>query len=393
MFSQKGVVLLVLVLILLLSNISLAENNEQLTTGCIYYFYGDNCAGCAKADTALEQAKALFPKVDFYRFESYYDRANTAKLNQLFESYGIPQDSQGLPALFIGKSYLIGADPINELLVGRIKDNKDSACPDTSVTKTAVGVVGVKISSNVLRVLSLFQVAGAGFMNGLNLVFILALLVILSTYVMTKKKVLLAGLAFIGGVGLMYLFYGLGSIEISASTVFSNFMDKFFAVAAVIFSIKGIREFITAQSNRFHPEEKEETNKDKDIFKNRKKEKIENDKFRYLFFFTFLLLGMALAFLTFSRSSEVFVLLSQTAGEKDLFAGSFFFIMVYTLFLATPLAALVLAHHLIIMKIEDQLKGYGTDKVKIKRMNHFYQMTFRLLLSLLIIVISFYLFF
>ena len=96
---------------------------NESTDSVIYYLYSPSCEGCAAAKGTLDALpESLKVKRGMYEFDSrvelisvnIYEQLDTAKA--LFERYGVPEDEQTTPIVFLGDTYLRGAERINMML-------------------------------------------------------------------------------------------------------------------------------------------------------------------------------------------------------------------------------------------------------------------------------------
>src|SRR3989344_8271663 len=172
MVIGKRILLIVLILVSLLP-LAAAEEAD-----CLVYFYGTDCAECTKATEHLTYLKARFPQLEVKEFEVYYNRENVKMLEKYFQSYNIPESSQGLPVLFMPGSYFVGSSTMIDLLESRILDNQNSAC-STEEGEKALGLVGEKEPPDVLNTLTLSLVTKAAFRDAFRPGIIAFLLVFL----------------------------------------------------------------------------------------------------------------------------------------------------------------------------------------------------------------------
>ena len=86
-----------------LANFALAEENEVK----LYFFYGDTCPHCKKAEVFLEGLKEKYPSLEISSYEVFGSRENAKLLLQLFENCG-EEKRVRVPAIFIGDEVIIG---------------------------------------------------------------------------------------------------------------------------------------------------------------------------------------------------------------------------------------------------------------------------------------------
>jgi len=71
-----------------------------------YFFWGDGCPHCAEEDPFLDSLKQKYPSLDVKMFETWYNKENAERFQQMAESFGT--SVQGVPTTFIGNKYWVG---------------------------------------------------------------------------------------------------------------------------------------------------------------------------------------------------------------------------------------------------------------------------------------------
>ncbi len=236
MVIGRRFLLLVLLMLSLLNVTAIAAEDE---TDCLVYFYGTDCAECAKVSNYLQQLKTRHPKLQVQEYEVYYNRENNHMLEKYFDSYNLPLDSRGLPVLFLSGSYFIGSSAALQLLEGRILDNSNEACPAAEGGE-AVGVVGAKEPYQILNKLTLGTITRSAledaFRPGL-LAFILVFMLMLSC-LRKAENVLERGVLSIATLAVTSIMFALGLFFQAPSWV-----SKIVGVLAIITSLIRIRGF------------------------------------------------------------------------------------------------------------------------------------------------------
>lgn len=157
----------IFILVTLLSSLALAKTisiSPNVEKDCIYYFYGEESTEGQNVDAYLFTLQQKYPNITIQTYEVYYNQQNNELLNQYFKVFGVSEESQGIPIIFIGGSYLIGEQSITSLLEGSIKNNPSSACPSLQEVQT-IGVVGSSTSPEILNTISFFKVTGEALKN------------------------------------------------------------------------------------------------------------------------------------------------------------------------------------------------------------------------------------
>lgn len=212
-------------------------------TTCIYFFYGDGCQHCAKAEPHLTYLESKHD-LDIQKFEIYKDRQNMLLLSDYFDSYDIPDKDKGVPVIFIADKYLIGYDPIVEQLDELIKSNKGAECPVLNGVD-GTGVVGKKSPLERLAGLSLLTIIGAAFVDSINPCAIAVLLILMAALMAAGRKgrAIKAGLAFTLSIYIAYFLFGIGLFSAIQVSGFSYWIYKGIGILAVLIGLANIKDF------------------------------------------------------------------------------------------------------------------------------------------------------
>lgn len=202
--SLRSSILLAILLFSILPFVAAAEND------CLYYFGGKECASCKDVEALLQQLEAKYPELRIERLEAYHRAEDAQLLRQFLDGHQIAEASQGVPAVFMGKSYLIGKQPILELLEGNIRNEENSACPAPAPAES-IGIVGEKEPRHILETVTFSRVTGEALRDaftptgGLPLL----MLAILCIVLLAPLKLFQRLLSFSAGIGVVYFLLGL----------------------------------------------------------------------------------------------------------------------------------------------------------------------------------------
>jgi len=228
-----------LVVFLLIASFSLAEE-------CAFLFYGENCPGCDDADAYIKNIEQNKPEFTVQRYEVYYNKEQADLAKQYFAAYNIPEESQGLPALFLPKAYFIGTDPIKTLSSQYLTENAIDDCPTLNPGEV-VGVVGKNSPLDVLKTLSFLTITGGALrdafhpgMLGLALLFIMLL-----AGVKNSVRSFQLGIKFIIGVYVVYFLFALGLLTWFASSSLKVLFYRGIGLFAVIYGLMIIKQFLS----------------------------------------------------------------------------------------------------------------------------------------------------
>lgn len=225
----------------------------------IHFFYGEGCPHCAKADAFLEELEQERPGLEVNKYEVYLDPGNLELYQEYCDRYGI--DPVGVPMTFIEDEYFIGfgagtgdeIDAYLEALDGAPASPEEEGAlrkkEETEMDGGATGLTWTKVVS----------LAAVDAVNPCALaVLILMLTAILAYNPRDRKNIILAGLAFVLAVFIMYMIYGLIIIKffqlVEALTAVRLWLYKILGVVAIILGVLNIRDFFTYRPGRLGTE-------------------------------------------------------------------------------------------------------------------------------------------
>ena len=226
-----------LVVFLLIASFSLAEE-------CAFLFYGENCPGCDDADAYIQNIEQNKPEFTVQRYEVYYNKEHADLAKQYFAAYNIPEESQGLPVLFLPKAYFIGSDPIKTLSSQYLAENAIDDCPSLNPGEV-VGVVGKNSPLDVLKTLSFVTITGGALKDAfhLGMLGLVLLFVMLLAGVKNSIQSFQLGIKFIIAVYAVYFLFALGLLTWFASSPLKVFFYRGIGLFAVIYGLMIIKQF------------------------------------------------------------------------------------------------------------------------------------------------------
>ena len=222
----------------------LSASAEETEKDCVYYFYGQECLSCQETNALLEKLELKYPELQINKLEVYHNGENARLMYNYFTSYKIPEYSQGVPAVFIGRTYLIGKDPITQLLEGSITENAGVECPEvTPEGKEEIfgGLFGEKEPRHILELLTFPVITSAALHDSLTSSGLLLMLVLSGSFLFLKRKeIKQRSLYFILGALIIITAYGL---RLLPKVEPLSFFAEIIAFAGLLISIKEIRSF------------------------------------------------------------------------------------------------------------------------------------------------------
>jgi cytochrome c biogenesis protein CcdA/glutaredoxin len=238
---MKSKIIFITLLLTLFVSLILVSAQEQT---CVYFFYGDGCAHCARVEPFINELESKYNYLAVQKFEIYNDRSNMVLLNNYFENYNISNENMGIPVVFIGNNYLIGDGPIIERLESTIQDNVGKDCPALN-GGNATGTIGLSSPTEKLGSLSLLAVVGAALVDSINPCAITVLLILMGALLIAKdkKKSLKAGFAFTLSIYIAYFLFGLGLFSVIQISGLSYWFYKIIGALAIIIGLANLKDY------------------------------------------------------------------------------------------------------------------------------------------------------
>tara|TARA_Y100000310_G_C20546046_1_gene745616 strand:- start:20 stop:1108 length:1089 start_codon:yes stop_codon:yes gene_type:complete len=258
---------------------------------CIYHFYGESegCPDCQQSKEHFSFLNDKYSDLQIEHYEVYFNLENYQLLQNYFDAYDVPEESQGIPAVFIHGSYFIGNDVITKLLENRILDNNIDSCPSLEVE--TVGVVGQNYPHKVLATLKFPILTNAALKENITPAALALTLILLLIFGLSKQKnkLLKLSLTFIGGI---YLAYFLNSLGWFFSFYTKNYFPKIVGVLGILSGLFMLIEFFAGK-------------------KIINLEKILGKRKKYFNYWFTLLLGLVMALFTLPSLGDKYATLSD----------------------------------------------------------------------------------
>jgi|GEM_PF-2038475 len=235
--------------------------NSTGTDTRIMYFYVQLCAECEDVESFFNELEtnynimfeeeAINSKVEIYKFDiSKLENLNL--LRAYFYRFGIPEDRQLVPVLFIGEHYLVGAEDIKSKLHDLILSGEGLLTPILHDT--------AKYSVETTTGLTKFDFAGiitAGLVDGVSPCSISMLLFFLSIVASKGLTTIKIGLSFIFGRFVAYFLLGtlffniLLAIDAEIMQSIEWIMKGFMLLAILFLVVFNIRDYFAAKTEKY----------------------------------------------------------------------------------------------------------------------------------------------
>lgn len=229
--------------------------DHENATIILVMFYGQGCPHCAKEEAFLKTLAEEMP-IKVEEFEVYSNQENRKLFEELSDAYGT--SIQGVPTLFIGDKVIIGfSDAIGRQIKQEvelcIKEGCNNPLEKLNDTKkiNATQIIGESSSvenpekEEIKKKLTISAVISAAFVDSINPCEFAILIILLSTILSagSRKKALLAGLAFTLAIYISYLLMGLGLYSAIKISGFSRIFYIIVSILAIIIGLFNLKDY------------------------------------------------------------------------------------------------------------------------------------------------------
>ncbi|MGC9048610.1 MAG: glutaredoxin family protein [Patescibacteria group bacterium] len=104
MQRHLNLLLLVVGFLLIIFSPVLAQQNQV----GLYFFYGQGCPHCARAEIFLEQLKKQYAGLDVFPLEVFYNQNNRFIYLAMARAYGLSLTEIQVPVIYIGEKSFVG---------------------------------------------------------------------------------------------------------------------------------------------------------------------------------------------------------------------------------------------------------------------------------------------
>jgi len=268
---MKKWIFAILILVFVLSSFDFAFSQTDKIQ--IYFFYGETCPHCKKAEEFLKTLEEEYPQLQIKSFEVFGNKENAQLLLKFMEACGEEKQVR-VPAIFIGEEVIIGyfsdeitgsqiEDVINQCLEkecldplerleecevceceGEVCECKTCECePRKEDQIISLPIIGkIDLSKMSLPVLALTL----GALDGLNpcAMWILLFLITLLLNTRSRKRMWLVGGTFILASGLVYFLLLTAWLNLFLAISYVNLTRTLIGIFALGIGIWQIKSFI-----------------------------------------------------------------------------------------------------------------------------------------------------
>jgi cytochrome c biogenesis protein CcdA/glutaredoxin len=200
------------------------------------YFYGAGCPHCAAMSAFLGRMQAEQPRLRVQAYEVYANRDNARLLGRVAAGYGT--EIEGVPMVFVGDAAFGGySDEIAVRIAQAIRAcaARDCGSPLARAARSAPPAA-----------LTLSAVLAAAAVDAINPC-AFAVLIILLTAILaagTRRRALLAGLAFSASIFISYYLMGLGLYSAARAAGVTRAIYAAVAALAILIGLFNLKDFL-----------------------------------------------------------------------------------------------------------------------------------------------------
>jgi cytochrome c biogenesis protein CcdA/glutaredoxin len=215
------------------------------TSGSVtaFYFYGDGCSHCEKVKPLLANLEIRYPELNLTRLETYYNAENRQRMSEMSWKYGIA--NPGVPLIFIGNSTLSGDVEIAKRFESEILIEKQrlASCNGTAQPVTPEKDPTCTQESSQLSLPLVIFAAMVDSANPCGLSVLVFLLIPMAA-AGSRRRILLAGGAYITAMFLFHLLVGIGLFSVFSLSGFSRAFALIGGAVALLLGIITIADVL-----------------------------------------------------------------------------------------------------------------------------------------------------
>ncbi|MFC1722622.1 cytochrome c biogenesis protein CcdA [Nanoarchaeota archaeon] len=218
----------------------------------IFFFYGKGCPHCNRAEVFFEEMNEKYD-LNVTLYETYSDPAGRDAFEKMTKAFGT--EIKGVPTIFIDGKVIVGfSDSIAQTVEDTIKECAQYGCPspkqwlanDVILVETESSPEEEPGKTELKKKLTIPAVVGAALVDAINPC-AFAVLIILMTTVLgsgSRRRALLAGLAFTFSIYISYFLMGLGLYSAVQASGFTHGFFGVVAVAAIVLGLFNLKDYL-----------------------------------------------------------------------------------------------------------------------------------------------------
>lgn len=228
----------------------LAEQTDLL------FFYGKGCPHCARGEVFLEQMQEKYPELNVIEYETYSNRDNSLFFSLIADAFD--HSIQGVPTTFIDEKIIVGfSDSLAQHIETEIQRCISQGCAsplsklEIQDHKESIEIIGESSPTDDPKKTELKQsitipaVLGAAAVDAINPCAFAVLIILMTTILAagSKRKALLAGLAFTASIFISYFLMGLGLYSAIQAARFAHTFYFIVAVLAIAIGLFNLKDY------------------------------------------------------------------------------------------------------------------------------------------------------
>lgn len=185
------------------------------------------------------QDRGLFQRLNIERKEVYFHKANLQEFLKKCQEAKIPESERGIPMLFYHGRCAVGDKPIMEFIDKIIAKEISGKKETEQITVPQQGTIFHK-----LKPISLLAVVGGAAADSINPCAFAVLILLITTVLSSgsKRRALLAGLAFSLSIFISYFLMGIGIYRALATAKSSIIFSRVVAGFAVLIGLANLKD-------------------------------------------------------------------------------------------------------------------------------------------------------
>jgi len=269
-----------IIIFLLTSFVLLAGNPLPIKEGAqpqnpvvVYFFWGEGCPHCAKAEPFLQAFAKKNSGVEIRSFEVWHSPENQDLFTKMAEKFGF--EPSGVPTIFAGNNYWVGfSDEIANQIETSVTVCLQSSCPDAAgdivsdagdnaqtspvpqpgedpAVATPAGMFTNDINIPFIGKVNLNNQSLAistiliSFVDGVNpcSVWVLSMLLALTLHTGSRRKVMIIGIIFLTVTAGVYALFIAGLFTIFSLVNYVGWIQIVVSLLALFFAIVNIKDY------------------------------------------------------------------------------------------------------------------------------------------------------
>lgn len=239
-----------LIALMLFAGISFAQEENTVN---VHMFYGKGCAHCGRMQAFLEDMQEKYPLLNVNEYETYFDQENRELFQKMADSF--ETEIEGVPTLFIDDKVIVGfSTSMGESIENEIKACIEQDCGDPINkvrTEETIEVIGESSpieypeDRELRKSLTIPAVISAAAVDAINPCAFAVLIILLTTILASgsKRRTLLAGIAFTTSIYISYFFIGLQLYTVILATGLTRIFYSIVAALAILIGLFNLKDY------------------------------------------------------------------------------------------------------------------------------------------------------